>query len=1551
MFWRWENDSVLMEVKVCTQTHTDTNTNTNTNTNTHTDTNLTQKIQTQASRCVLQGCSVSLCWCLCVCAEDWAVFHHSDPHAVCSHHRPHQSETDQIILKTWMELPIATTMVLQLSLVFSTLISITGSSDVVRRAGSSVQLDIQHTVPQFYDLSWVFNRTNNVLKYYYGSKAPRQYPAYEHRVEFNMGTYNLTLRNLQDTDSGLYQARASGNEVTVVAEYRLSVRDYRNSAGLNSATISITLGISSPLCSWIMDFLTCRPQCVRMGEHTSPSITLSTGCPQGIVLSPLLYTLYTHDCTTTYSSNTTIKFADDTTIIGNITNDDEGPYREEVKLLTEWCSTNNLSLNVSKTKELIIDFRKGGRTHTPLNIGGTLVERVSSFKFLGVHLAEDLTWTTNTSHLVRKAQQRLHFLPRLRRVNLPQQLLCNFYRSTVESILTSCITVWYGSATSAEHIAASTLPPIQDIYDKRCLRKSSQHILRPPTPQPSPLPTSALRKENRRSSDVFRLVGGSVQLDTQHPVPEFDDLSWIFNGNINVLKYFNETTKTHHSPGYEDRVEFSNRTYSLTLKNLQKTDSGLYEARASDNKVTVVAEYSLSVLGKSYGVESRAGKCSPDPVEDPVLTHQLNNDTCNITLTCRGHDLSFNSSCYDKTCEEKNKTSPGGVTLSLSVRGSSIICNHSNPVSWKNKTLEMGELTRPCTDGRKGEHGAQGDDSKSTVVVVSVVALAVVVIIFISVYVYRRRSSGVSEEQLYSSVPGVSGNPQPGLRYAAVVTTNPETVEMSTVSSAVKMGPQCTSTGESSQTRPDPENECVHVLKPTYSHEFLLDASRNRLLEFNSEKSYESAVCSGDRHHHRTPLLRLTHSVGASSSAIGSRRGKLPHTVALAMAKAVTVAALFCLVSISGSSDVFRSVGVSLQLDVQPPVPEFDDLSWIFNKTNNIIKHYSKPKNTKHYGYEDRVEFNEGTYSLTLKNLQKTDSGLYEARVSDHNVTSVAKYRLSVLARRTSVVSSRQRLSPVRCRPFYLPREFTTVLIVSVYIPPGATAKAALCELYSAISRLQNTHPDGLFIVAGDFNHGNLKSVLPKFHQHVNFATRGANALDLVYTNIPSAYRAEPRPHLGYSDHISVMLIPAYRPLVRRSKPVLKQVRTWPSGAISALQDCFEHTDWQMFREAATYSTTTDLEEYTSSVTSYIGKCIDDVTVTTRPNQKPWMTAEALRKARAKLSQGIREAKRFTYRPNRSTDDAISTTLHLALTHLDNRDTYVGMLFIDFSSAFNTIIPQHLIGKLNLLGLNTSLSNWILDFLTGRPHPLLFTLLTHDCAAMHSSNHIIKFADDTTVVGLISKNDESAYREEVQRLTDWCRTNNLSLNVDKTKEMVVDFRRTRRDHSPLHIDGSTVEIVKSTKFLGVHLAEDLTWSLNTSTIKLRLLRSFFNLHNMQNQLLRTNPVEAPVLTHQVNRTTCNITLTCRGHDLSINSSCYNETCEEKEVTSAGGVILSLSVRGSSIICNHSNPASWKNETLEMGKRSCTDGGVSEDVGVGVLLKTAGYRTTSVEDLV
>ncbi len=156
-----------------------------------------------------------------------------------------------------------------------------------------------------------------------------------------------------------------------------------------------TLGLNRSLCSWILGFLTGRSQVVRMGNNTSSPLILNTGAPQGCVLSPLLYSLYTHDCTATHSSNVIVKFADDTTVIGLITDNDEMAYREEVSTLTKWCQENHLLLNIDKTKELVVDYRRQSREHTPITIDKTPVERVTSFKFLGVHITEDLTWSAH----------------------------------------------------------------------------------------------------------------------------------------------------------------------------------------------------------------------------------------------------------------------------------------------------------------------------------------------------------------------------------------------------------------------------------------------------------------------------------------------------------------------------------------------------------------------------------------------------------------------------------------------------------------------------------------------------------------------------------------------------------------------------------------------------------------------------------------------------------------------------------------------------------------------------------------------------------------------------------------------------------------------------------------------------------------------------------------------------------------------------------------------------------------------------------------------------
>ncbi len=191
-----------------------------------------------------------------------------------------------------------------------------------------------------------------------------------------------------------------------------------------------------------------------------------------------------------------------------------------------------------------------------------------------------------------------------------------------------------------------------------------------------------------------------------------------------------------------------------------------------------------------------------------------------------------------------------------------------------------------------------------------------------------------------------------------------------------------------------------------------------------------------------------------------------------------------------------------------------------------------------------------------------------------------------------------------------------------------------------------------------------------------------------------------------------------------------------------------------------------------------------------------------------------------SYRPNRSTDDAISQVLHSSLTHIDSKNgNYVSLLFIDYSSAFNTIVPTKLAVKFSDLGLNTSLCDRIQDFLTARPQvvkmvqftsnsitlnigapqgcvlsPLLYSLYTHDCVSSLYSTSIVKFADNTVVLGLISNNDETAYLDEVERLTSWCQDNCLSLNVSKTKELIVDFRkRQQRPYTSLMISGTPVE--------------------------------------------------------------------------------------------------------------------------------------------------------------
>ncbi len=175
-----------------------------------------------------------------------------------------------------------------------------------------------------------------------------------------------------------------------------------------------------------------------------------TGAPQGYVLSPLLFSQYTNDCTSKDPSVKLLKFADDTTLAGLIQSSDESAYRQEVKELAVWCSLNNLELNTLKIVEMIVEFRSNTPALSPLTIMNSTVTSVESFRFLGTIISQYLKWDNHVDSIVKKAQQRLYFFHQLRKFNLPQELLIQFFSAIIEAVLCTSITIWFSSATKSD---------------------------------------------------------------------------------------------------------------------------------------------------------------------------------------------------------------------------------------------------------------------------------------------------------------------------------------------------------------------------------------------------------------------------------------------------------------------------------------------------------------------------------------------------------------------------------------------------------------------------------------------------------------------------------------------------------------------------------------------------------------------------------------------------------------------------------------------------------------------------------------------------------------------------------------------------------------------------------------------------------------------------------------------------------------------------------------------------------------------------------------------
>ena len=207
------------------------------------------------------------------------------------------------------------------------------------------------------------------------------------------------------------------------------------------------MDVNPVIVRWLCSFLTDRPQRIMVKSSSatemSAEVRTNTGAPQGCVLSPALFTLYTSDCRCTSNDTLQVKFFDDASLTGLISTSEDS-YCCAVEKLVGWCRDNHL-LSVSKTKVIVVDFRKHPPDPCPLVINDEEVKIVGEYKYLGSIIDSKLNWSPNDLALLKKSNQRLYFMKRLKSFNVCPKLLQLFYRATVESVVTFNSLCHFGS--------------------------------------------------------------------------------------------------------------------------------------------------------------------------------------------------------------------------------------------------------------------------------------------------------------------------------------------------------------------------------------------------------------------------------------------------------------------------------------------------------------------------------------------------------------------------------------------------------------------------------------------------------------------------------------------------------------------------------------------------------------------------------------------------------------------------------------------------------------------------------------------------------------------------------------------------------------------------------------------------------------------------------------------------------------------------------------------------------------------------------------------------